>query len=56
MHELFYRNMEPGYAGRYRDIPVIITGSRYPLAAPEKIPGEMERLFQVPFPDQGQDH
>lgn len=32
MHELFYRNIEPGYAGRYRDAPVLITGSRYPVA------------------------
>lgn len=46
MHELFYQNTEPEYAGRYRDIRVIITGSRYPVAAPEKIPEEMGRLFE----------
>ena len=43
MHELFYQNIEPEYAGRYRDMRVIITGSRYSVAAPEKIPEEMGR-------------
>lgn len=46
MHELFYQNIEPEYAGRYRDIRVLITGSRYPVAAPEKIQREMDRLFE----------
>ena len=46
MHELFYQNIEPEYAGRYRNVPVIVTGSRYPVAALEKVPGEMEKLFQ----------
>lgn len=46
MHELFYQNIEPEYAGRYRDMRVIITGSRYPVTAPEKIEEEMGRLFE----------
>ena len=46
MHELFYQNIEPEYAGRYRDIRVIITGSQYPAATPEKIPREMGQLFE----------
>lgn len=46
MHELFYQNIEPSYAGRYRDIKVIITGSHYPTAAPEKLGREMSRLFE----------
>lgn len=45
MHELFYQNIEPEYAGRYRNVPVIITGSRYPVAALEKIQKEMDGLF-----------
>ena len=45
MHGLFYQNIEPGYAGRYRDVRVLITGSRYPVTAPEKIPRELDRLF-----------
>ena len=46
MHELFYQNIEPAYAGRYRDIKVIITGSHYPTTAPEKLEREMSRLFE----------
>ncbi|MDE7197909.1 MAG: Fic family protein [Lachnospiraceae bacterium] len=46
IHELFYQNIERGYAGRYRDIRVLITGSQYPVAAPEKIQGEMDRLAE----------
>lgn len=46
LHELFYQNIEPEYAGRYRDMRVIITGSRYSVAAPEKIPEEMGRLCE----------
>lgn len=46
LHELFYHNIEPEYAGRYRDIRVIITGSRYPTTAPGKLDREMEKLFQ----------
>lgn len=45
MHGLFYRNIEPEYAGRYRDVRVLITGSQYPVAAPEKIQKEMDGLF-----------
>lgn len=45
IHELFYQNIEPAYAGRYRDVQVIITGSHYPTAAPEKIQSEMDGLF-----------
>ena len=44
LHELFYQNIEPAYAGRYRDIKVIITGSHYPVTAPEKIQKEMDKL------------
>lgn len=45
MHELFYQNIEPEYAGRYRNVRVIITGSHYPTATPEKIQKEMDALF-----------
>lgn len=33
IHELFYQNIEPEYTGRYRDVRVLITGLRYPVAA-----------------------
>ena len=45
IHGLFCQNIEPGYAGRCRDVRVLITGSQYPVAAPEKIQREMDRLF-----------
>lgn len=45
MHGLFYQNIEPEYAGRYRDARVLITGSQYPVAAPETIQKEMDGLF-----------
>lgn len=47
MHELFYQNIESEYAGYYRNISVIITGSHYPVTVPEKIPEEMGRLFEL---------
>lgn len=37
MHELFYQNIEPAYAGCYREIRVLITSSQYPVAASEKV-------------------
>lgn len=46
MHDLFYRNIEPEYAGRYRDMKVIITGSHYPTTAPDKLDREMGRLLE----------
>ncbi len=45
MHGLFYQNIEPEYAGRYRDVRVLLTGSQYPVATPEKIQKEMDGLF-----------
>lgn len=45
MHELFYQNIDPAYAGRYRDVRGLITGSQYPVAAPKKIQKEMDGLF-----------
>ena len=35
MHGLFYQNIELEYAGRYWDVRVLITGSQYPVAAPQ---------------------
>lgn len=46
IHELFYQNIEPGAAGHYRDVRVLITGSQYPVASPEKVQEEMNRLFE----------
>lgn len=46
LHELFYSGIEPQYAGRYRDMEVLITGSLYPVTSPDNIADEMKRLCQ----------
>ena len=56
MHELFYHNIEPTYAGRYRDVRVLITGSQYPVAAPDKVQKEMDRLFEWVRQERGEYH
>lgn len=56
LHDLFYRNIEPDYAGRYRDLKVVITGSHYPTTAPEKLEWEMGRLFEWAEQERGQLH
>ena len=44
LHKLFYQNIDENFAGRYRDIPVFITGSNYPVTKVENIQGEIEDL------------
>lgn len=44
LHKLFYQNIEEKFAGRYRDIPVFITGSNYPVTKVENIQSEIEDL------------
>jgi Fic family protein len=46
MHQMFYENIEAEYAGRYRDVDVFISGSKYPVTEPERIQAEMDGLFQ----------
>jgi Fic family protein len=46
MHQMFYENIEKEYAGRYRDMDVFISGSRYPVAETKRIQEEMDGLFQ----------
>ncbi len=45
MHKLFYNDIEPNYAGKYRDMNVIITGSNYPVTDYKNIKNEMKSLF-----------
>lgn len=45
MHQMFYEGIEKEFAGKYRDIDVFITGSKYPVAEPRHIQTEMEKLF-----------
>lgn len=44
LHKLFYQNIDEEFAGRYRDIPVFISGSNYPVTKVENIKNEIEDL------------
>jgi Fic family protein len=46
MHQMFYENIEKEYAGKYRDIDVFISNSKYPVTEPKGIQEEMDRLLQ----------
>ena len=46
MHQLFYASIEKEYAGKYRDMDVFISGSKYPVAETKHIQAEMDGLFQ----------
>lgn len=46
LHELFYQNIEKQYAGAYRNIEVIITGSKYPTAPHQELKKEMSQLCE----------
>lgn len=45
MHWMFYKDIDAEAAGLYRDRPVVISGSKYPVCKVERIGGEMEKLF-----------
>ncbi|SHE60495.1 Fic/DOC family protein [Tissierella praeacuta DSM 18095] len=44
LHKLFYQNIEEEFAGRYRDIPVFISGSNHPVSKVEDIQSEIDEL------------
>lgn len=44
LHRLFYHRIDEKKAGQYRKVKAIITGSKYPLPAPEEIPAFMKGL------------
>lgn len=46
MHKMFYTGIDSKEAGRYRDRPVFITGSKYAVCKADRIQHEMEQLFQ----------
>ncbi len=46
MHQMFYENIEKDYAGKYRDIDVFISGSKYPVTEAERIHAAMDGLFR----------
>lgn len=46
MHQMFYSHIESEYAGKYRDVDVFISGSKYPVTESRRIKAEMNGLFQ----------
>lgn len=46
LHKLFYQNIDVNFAGRYRDIPVFISGSNYSVSKVEDIQTEIESLCE----------
>lgn len=45
MHRMFYNDIDAAAAGRYREQPVFITGSAYPVCEASRIGEEMAGLF-----------
>lgn len=45
LHQLFYRRIDEKNAGKYRTVPALITGSKYPLPSPKEIPQLMHQLI-----------
>ena len=46
LHRLFYQQIDAEKAGKYRDVKVCISGSRYAVSAVSKIPAEMQKLVK----------
>lgn len=46
LHKLFYQNIDEQFAGKYRNIPVFISGSNYPVSKKENIQSEMQDLCE----------
>lgn len=45
MHQMFYESIEKEYGGRYRNMDVFISGSKYPVVETKRIQAEMDELF-----------
>lgn len=44
LHKLFYLRIDKKNAGKYRNVPALITGSAYPLPKPTEIPVLMQKF------------
>lgn len=44
LHRLFYQQIDSEQAGKYRTVPVFISGSKYPVTPPQKIAAEMKKF------------
>jgi len=56
MHQMFYESIESEYAGKYRDMDVFISGSKYPVTETKRIQTEMDGLFQWIATERGRFH
>lgn len=56
MHQMFYENIEKEYAGKYRDMEVFISGSKYPVTETKCIQAEMDGLFHWIVTERGKLH
>nr|WP_281169606.1 Fic family protein [Thermicanus aegyptius] len=56
MYRIFYKDIDPKEARRYRNRPVIITGSKYAVTEVEKIQEEIDRLFEWAAKDRDKHH
>lgn len=56
MHRMFYTGIDVKEAGKYRDRPVFITGSKHNVCHVDKIEEEMSKLFQWVASDRDQYH
>ncbi|MDO9535323.1 MAG: Fic family protein [Bacillota bacterium] len=56
MHEMFYENVESDYAGKYRDMDLFISGSKYPVTEAKRIHVKMDELFQWIATERNQFH
>lgn len=50
MHKLFYYHIDQKEAGKYRRVPIIISGTDYVPPSPKKIPGLM-KIFLKNLPE-----
>ena len=47
LHRLFYHRIDETKAGKYRKEKVFLSGSRYTLPGPEKVPGLMKKFIMA---------
>lgn len=44
LHRLFYQQIDIEHAGKYRTVAVFISGSKYPVTAPQRLNTEMQKF------------
>jgi len=47
LHRFFYEKVDGVYAGKYRDIAVIVTGTDYEFPAPSKVSNLMKKFVEI---------